>query len=163
MIIIEGLDATGKSVLADRISLLTTWPIQKSEGPEQYPGEILDRCDRYRTYPDEYIFDRHPVISQQVYGHFSNKTPIAPHYQVMLQARAPLVIYSSGDNHGEHHVKDYDTPDHIKMITDKRSEMEKMYLQILRDHFPGFIVYRWQFMNTIVDAAMRHCNPGVKV
>lgn len=156
MIIIEGLDATGKSSLAERISKITTWPIQKSEGPEQYPGEILDRCDRYRILPDEYIFDRHPVISQQVYGHFAKKTPIAPQYLVMLQTRAPLVIYSSAENKGQHKIKEYDTPEHIKMIEEKRDAMETMYLQLLRQHFPGFIVYKWQFMDAIVDAAVNY-------
>lgn len=156
MIIVEGLDATGKSTLVERLSLVTTWPVQKSEGPEQYPGEILDRCDRYRTYPDEYIFDRHPVISQQIYGHFAKKTPIPPHYQLLLQARCPLVIYASAENKGEHLAKDYDTPEHLEMIKNKRDDMERMYLKLLSAHFPGFMVYKWQFMDTMVNSAAKH-------
>lgn len=154
-IVIEGLDATGKSFLAERISLVTSWRVQKSEGPEKYPGEIIDRCERYRQMPHNTIFDRYPVISQSVYGKIANKTPIPPHYIELLKVKRPLIIYSSSQNRGTHEIKQHDTEEHLDMVFKNRELLEKEYIRFMNEHFnPGYIFYHWAHIDSIVKYAV---------
>lgn len=154
MIIIEGLDATGKSTLAAAIHNLTGWPIQTSEGPEKKPGEIIDRCHRYLKLPDFTIFDRHPIISQSIYGPVAQKTLIPPYLVNELKMRNPLLIEASPENMMHHVPKEYDSPAHIEMIEQKRSVLAHLYAQFFRHHFPSRLVYKLEFLESIANAAL---------
>lgn len=152
MIIIEGLDATGKSVLAYHISRLTGWAVQRSEGPEKYPGEITKRIERYLAMSDNTIFDRHPLISQFIYGALSNKT-LPPQYLLQeLKRRDPYIIQSHPDNRGEHILKQYDTPEHLKLIK-RRQELKHLYEKFFSIHFPLRYTYTFQTAEIAAKAA----------
>lgn len=153
MIIIEGLDATGKSTLAARISELLGWPIQSSEGPEKYPGEIVRRSEQYLNLPNHTIFDRHPLISQFVYGSLANKT-LPPMYLLQeLKRRNPYIIEAHPGNHGDHIVKAHDNPEHLDMITKKRNTLHRLYQEFFRLHFPLRYVYTFDRLEETAQSA----------
>lgn len=143
MIILEGLDATGKSTLALALHNKTHWPVVTSEGPEKFPGEIIKRCLRYEQHHPNVIYDRHPIISQSVYSKFSKATPVPPLFIEKLKSKNPIIIYSVASNRGEHIVKPHDTPEHLKMIEEKRLGLEEEYLKLLNQHFPNYVTYKF--------------------
>lgn len=66
-IVLEGPDGGGKSTLAKCLAGITKMPLILGEGPPKSPGEINERARRYLQL-DNVIFDRHPCVSQQIYG-----------------------------------------------------------------------------------------------
>lgn len=153
MIIIDGPDATGKSYLAKAISRATNWPIQPSEGPEKAPGEILARCEKYLRLSDFTIFDRHPIISQSIYGPLARKTAIPPYLLIALKQKDPLIIQAHPENHFPHEEKEHDTPEHLQMIAKQREIIVDHYNQFFILYFPSRLVYRPQFIESIVNSA----------
>lgn len=69
-IILEGVDASGKSTLAKELLVsLPGYSYYPSEGPEKYEGEILERIKRYEAEHNPLaIYDRHPIISHPIYS-----------------------------------------------------------------------------------------------
>lgn len=93
-IVLEGPDNAGKSTLATQISKVMGWPMVGSEGREKYPNEINDRIRRYfKDYPDQHIFDRHPVISQSIYRMLHDKTPVEEPLEEAFYDMKPILIY----------------------------------------------------------------------
>jgi hypothetical protein len=120
LIVIEGVDATGKSTLAQHLSdVLGRIAVIPSEGPPRFPGEINMRLERYSTY-DDVIFDRHPAISQLIYQQIRpTHEPIDDFYIKQFYERQPLFIYCDpGDHHSmeRHRRSTHDTDEHITLI-----------------------------------------------
>lgn len=157
MIIIEGLDATGKSTLAHRIHVLTGAPIQPSQGPEKYPGEIIKRIEHYFTLPDNTIYDRHPLISQFIYGQLSNKTLPPPYLLQELKRRNPYVIEALPQNLGTHQLKEHDTPEHLAIVA-QRDKLQHLYEGFLSFHFPLRHSYTFDTMEEAAQAAASYIN-----
>lgn len=153
MIIIEGLDATGKSTLASRIRSLTGWPIQPSEGPEKEPGEIIKRIQHYFSLPDNTIFDRHPIISQYVYGTLAHKTLPPPYLLQELKRRDPFILEARPTNLGDHIVKVHDTKEHLQMILTQREKLADLYRSFFKLHFPLRHVYTFNTMEQAAQVA----------
>jgi GTPase SAR1 family protein len=66
MIVIEGMDNSGKSTLARYLAENMKTEIQESEGPPQSRTEINDRIRRYQKAKNT-IFVRHPCVSNIIY------------------------------------------------------------------------------------------------
>jgi hypothetical protein len=66
MIILEGPDLSGKSTVGIRIQALCGSPIHHYGGP---PQGVLEFLQRVLNTSKHIIIDRHPCISEQVYGH----------------------------------------------------------------------------------------------
>jgi predicted HAD superfamily Cof-like phosphohydrolase len=66
-IIIEGMDATGKSTLAQSIAHHLNLHIKESEGPPSSPHELAHRIERYSQMVDT-LFVRHPCVSHNIYN-----------------------------------------------------------------------------------------------
>lgn len=128
-IIIEGPDGGGKSTLAQALSECLDMPIQGSEGPPQYDGEINDRIRRYLAYDRPYIFDRHPVISQPIYGSVRLGKPqtVTKELAELFYNRAYMFIYVRSQSLTRHTLKSYDTPEHLSTITKNYDTIVKFY------------------------------------
>lgn len=102
MIIVTGMDNTGKTTLVNRMSqALGVIPIVKSPGPNLSRDEkhlwILDQMTREKAFPDSVIFDRFLPFEEMVYGEvlrgetiYSLKDP----YLKSLKALNPNIIYT---------------------------------------------------------------------
>lgn len=128
MIVVEGVDNSGKSTLVDYIVGITHWPVQRSEGPPKYPGEQNERVRRYMGLPRNIIFDRHPCVSQVIYGGMrSHHDVIDPNLIEEFYSLRPLFIYCDPLERGmAAHVfnPETDTPQHL-------AEVERNYSHLL--------------------------------
>lgn len=116
-IVLEGPDGSGKSTLAHMIAAHVPLAYTPPRGPEQYKGEIVERAGRYLKF-DGCLFDRHPIISHNIYGRFRDGATLIPDDLVAAFYRTkPLIIFC--DNQAglsNHELKDYDTPEHVAMV-----------------------------------------------
>lgn len=145
MIIIEGIDGTGKSTLAKAIASITPtplWEIQESEGPAKSGQEILERIARYYPRADETIFVRHPCISQPLYNTIREGGVVIP--QNILDEfykEEHLIIYCDpGFNRHEHVIKEGESPLLIKQIEDNYQALLQRY-RVWAAHYAS-VLYR---------------------
>lgn len=143
MIVIEGMDNSGKSTLAQKLADYMELFIQESEGPPKSDDEINERVDRYATMASDYLFVRHPVISNAIYGQFRPEgNPITPGRTMLFYEAKPLIIYCDAGERGfEGHVlKDHDTEVHQKLLELKQTELLKEYRLWAAQH--AHFIYR---------------------
>lgn len=118
-IILEGPDSSGKSTLARVIIAYFAGELRyvPTQGPEKYAGEIVTRIHEYLKM-DGCLFDRHPVVSQSIYGQFRSwMSPVPQELTDRLYATEPLIIFCDGDSLQGHQVKDErDDESHLAMI-----------------------------------------------
>lgn len=129
IIVIEGIDNSGKSTLARELSSAINWKIQSSEGPPQYPGELDIRLAKYQ-HRDQTIFDRHPVVSQTIYGTMrGGPFDFNIKWSKLFYESNPLLIYCDpGDRHLIGHKRSlFDTDQHLRQIEDGYDNLLAMY------------------------------------
>lgn len=129
MIVIEGMDNSGKSTLARAFGEYMTMRVQESEGPPKSDDEINTRVDEYADMKDT-IFVRHPVVSNAIYGKFRLEgDPITPGRAMIFYESNPLLIYCDAAMRGldGHIEKDHDSVDHMKMVNDKYNNLLQEY------------------------------------
>lgn len=121
MIVIEGLDNSGKSTLAKVIAHRLGYNIQESEGPPKSQEEINSRVERYNMMPRNTIFVRHPSISQPIYA-LCRETATEQVDELLVKefiSKRPLMIYCDPLRRGlsGHVEKDgIDRADHVSAI-----------------------------------------------
>jgi hypothetical protein len=116
-IILEGPDNAGKSTLAAAISAATGWPIKDKEG--RPPTQLL-LFEKFRKYEalDGMIIDRHPIVSQSIYGLMRKDKEVPEEFLENFFDRGDLIIYCRCVQiglHG-HTASDTDTTEHLEMI-----------------------------------------------
>lgn len=134
-IIIEGIDNSGKSTLAQQIySEMSLSSIIESEGPPKYPGEIEERIVRYSAFSSDTIFVRHPAVSQPIYGAVRGADPVNQALVDQFYRERHLFIYCDPMQRKlvGHAVKDDEDPKHLAAI-------ERNYTFILLEY------RRWAF------------------
>lgn len=125
-IVLEGIDNSGKSTLAAALAQRLDRRVISSEGPEQWLGEMKKRVDKYLAI-DNAIFDRHPCVSDAIYGKFRPRaSTITPAQLAEFNCSSPLFIYCKPKRLSlvGHVVKEHDTPQHLEMV-------QKQYFEIL--------------------------------
>jgi hypothetical protein len=142
MIIIEGMDNSGKSTLGEAMADYMGLIVQESEGPPRSPEEINERVDAYADMEGR-LFVRHPVISNHIYGQVREEgDPITLGRQVAFYERKHILIYCDAGNRGlgAHIEKAHDTEKHLEDITNNYNKLLYLYRQWAaeRAHF----VYR---------------------
>src|SRR5678816_3700544 len=95
------MDNSGKSTLVAFLASALKCPIQASEGPPKYEGEMETRLARYAELPHDTIFDRHPIVSQSLYGSMRGKVGFnVETWWAWLDGRKPFIIYCDPQNRG---------------------------------------------------------------
>lgn len=136
-IVLEGPDATGKSTLAKALAHMIGRPIIEGRGPPRSPLEMEQRIATYAGYR-KVIFDRHPVISQQVYGTLRDPPESLPTETILdFWASAPLVIYCRRNGPPISHViKPGEDPEHVHMVEKKDVAIRALYDDLLLPRAP---------------------------
>ncbi len=112
--VIEGPDGTGKSTLAALLSQRLKLPIIQGEGPPKSFAEFHDRVARYERY-DNVIFDRHPCISEDIYGPIMGRGSILTFNERRnFFATNPFIIYVRPTTHElrDHQRHDHESVEH---------------------------------------------------
>lgn len=127
-VILEGSDGSGKSTLARRLSEELDVHLQLGDGPPKRPGEIESRMQRYLGMTDT-IFDRHPGVSQVIYGQLRSETmsPAMSSLVIELYHRPNLFIYCRATNASRHVVKEGEDPAHVETLTQRYAELVRLY------------------------------------
>lgn len=142
MIVIEGMDNSGKSTLAIALADYLEMIVQESEGPPLSDEEINERVDKYEAMVDR-IFVRHPVVSNAIYGKFRpGGNPITLGRTMIFYESKPLLIYCDAGERGfEGHVlKDHDTEAHQQLLASRHEELLREYRLWAAQH--AHFVYR---------------------
>lgn len=129
MIVIEGMDNSGKSTLGEYLAAYLGLIVQESEGPPLSDDEINERVDKYAEMPNR-LFVRHPVISNSIYGKFRPEgDPITPGRSMIFYEANPLLIYCDVGERGfeGHELKDHDTMTHQNLLANHQFELVKEY------------------------------------
>lgn len=126
-IVLEGPDGSGKSTLAHVLQQHVPFTYVPGGGPPHYPGEMIERVKKYLAL-DNSLFDRHPCVSQPIYGSFRNdpKNTIPDKLIHQFYESKPFIVYC-GSVSGFHNLKNYDTPVHVKMINDFEDRIRRAY------------------------------------
>lgn len=143
MIVVEGMDNSGKSTLAQALAEYMGLFVQESEGPPRDADEINARVDRYQETADRYVFVRHPCISNAIYGAKRPEgNPITPGRTLIFYEAQPTLIYCDAGGRGfdGHQVKDHDSPEHLEMITREHDDLLRAYRLWAAEH--AHFVYR---------------------
>lgn len=127
LIVVEGIDNSGKSTLAEKIANRFCRPVQESEGPPTETETINERIIRYMEQDaiQAVVYARHPVISQPIYSSIKGNRgdAVAPELIKAFYDARPLLIYCDPLDRGmsEHKLKGHDTPE---FIADLKKEYE---------------------------------------
>lgn len=150
VIVIEGVDNSGKSTLANRMKdfFLPSCTIQRSEGPDKGNGEINERIRTYNVMISQsarsgtLIFDRHPCISEPIYSRYRGirQCSVDPMLIENFYERHPLFIYCADRGLRGHVEKKHDKPEHLTSIKDNHNAIveDYMFWALSRAH----IIYR---------------------
>lgn len=142
MVVIEGMDNSGKSTLAEEMASYFGLVVQESEGPPKSDQEINDRCELYGSMADR-LFVRHPVISNSIYGKFRDEgNPITPDRTRAFYEAKPCLIYCDAGTRAfdGHILKEHDTDEHQALIQQHQEELLKEYRLWAAQH--AHFVYR---------------------
>lgn len=142
MIVIEGMDNSGKSTLAVEMADFMELIVQESEGPPKSNREINARVDRYEKMEGR-LFVRHPVISNSIYGKFRKEgNPITPGRTMIFYEAKPILIYCDAGDRGYegHELKSHDTERHRDLLANNQQALLQEYRLWASQH--AHFVYR---------------------
>lgn len=127
-VVLEGPDGSGKSTLAAHLGAALGMHVQQGSGPPKAPGEVEARLTRYLAL-DNTIFDRHPAVSQVVYGSLRGETPSAEFLALVdkFYSSELLFVYCRATDLKLHVVKDGENPDHIATIERRHADLLAAY------------------------------------
>lgn len=147
-IIIEGPDGSGKSTLAEFLSRSLHWPVLHSKGPLADQDEFEERARHYLSCHHT-IFDRHTIISEDIYGKARGRTRVFDGHRLRLYSLTQDIrIYSALRPPGQGHVlKAHDTPEHIAMINSRHAFIHEMYEKWALNH--AHIIYHGNQIQTL--------------
>ena len=141
MVVIEGSDGSGKSVLARTLveklqaKLDVMINLKLSGGPEKEPGEMILRTNQiHRDYikikHQVVIYDRHPAVSQNIYASLDpSKSTISKNLAALsLYDENPFIIYCRGGRLDPlTQNQPWDTSEYIDLLLDNRLKLETLY------------------------------------
>lgn len=135
MIILEGPDLSGKSTIGKRIQSICELPIHHAGGPPQGVLEILQRVINTSQHR---ILDRHPCISEQVYGHIRGVMLMTDEFMdQILHEQQPTIIFCNPTLEHlleqQEYLKQKGWKDklHVELIKEKYVDVYDQYIAVM--------------------------------
>lgn len=140
-VVVEGADAGGKSTLCSIVSRALGVRVQQGSGPPRGPGEIERRAREYLQMTGV-IFDRHPCVSQPIYGRMRGER-LSPEFLELVgqfYAQGNLLVFCRSTSIERHEVKPEESPAHVAALEKNFQQLVDAYEQwaIERAH----VIYR---------------------
>lgn len=144
MIIFEGPDNSGKSTIASYIAHELGIPLHHFGKPPKNEIELKNRIDFMFENKDFLIFDRVPLISEQIYSILREKNLMsvideANAYYVRLREINPIIIYCRPAVEVMvetlHEAKTYDSKDHMLAVENKFLDLIDRYDQVMESEY----------------------------
>jgi predicted HAD superfamily Cof-like phosphohydrolase len=131
LIVLEGPDFAGKSTLGKYLSDRLGLPLRHSGGPSKYPGEVNERADRFAKDPGPAIYDRHPVVSQNLYAMAlaNGAEMVTTDRELRFYESHPLIIYCRPVRDFEHIPSEHTPPGYEHSIAAHYDDLVKLYDQ----------------------------------
>lgn len=152
-IVFEGPDGGGKSTLIEYVARMRKLPVVPGEGPPKYPGEMDIRLRRMLQRTMSGLFDRHPAISEPIYGSLRGSTLPSATLIRQFYERHPFIVYCRPRNLDDalksHVLGKYDTEDHLDLIAQHYPRIVSMYDEWALDH-ANYIYRIGDDMNRVV-------------
>jgi len=126
---VEGPDGGGKSTLCRAIGEALQMRVQQGSGPPKRPGEIERRTREYLSMRGT-VFDRHPAVSQPVYGQIRGEVMSPQLASLVLETHSGghLFVYCrTVDGLSRHVVKSGEDPAHVKKLTENYEQIVEAY------------------------------------
>lgn len=161
MIILEGVDSSGKSTLGRVIHERYGWPLIPSRGPAKSPEEIADRLREYDMMGPSMIFDRHPVISESIYGPLAGRPQsLQPIHYAKFWTGSHLLIYCRppGDIRLAAQTNlAIDSPDYVAHLQTTRTQTIRAYDEFFEqlDH-RRYLTFDWSNQTEVMVAVRRY-------
>jgi hypothetical protein len=142
MIIVEGMDNTGKSTLIQSLSSQLKLPMARTYRMPQSEEDITRWHNWANACPYPIILDRHPAISDLVYGPVVRNT--APHSSLRSASacrNGHYLIYCRP--HWDTIARSYDEREQLDGTHGKLPQLLKAYDNLMDELDPNFI-YNWE-------------------
>ena len=138
-IVLEGPDGSGKSVLAQYLGSRLKRPVVASVGPPKSQEDIQQRC-REALNKDGVVFDRHPVISEAIYGKHRHTRWLTDELitQFVNQRNFIIICVPSQGGLDYHRTKPHDSDQHLQMLVDHYDQISESYSRLPRN-----LTYSW--------------------
>lgn len=140
-IVFEGPDGSGKSTLARHVCDTLALTLIPGAGPPREPGEIERRLAKYLTITNA-VYDRHPAISQPIYGALRGETSSDEFIDLVSQFyyHKPLLVYCRATDLRRHVVKPGENPEHIAIVERRHRDLLELYDAWAFEH--AHVIYR---------------------
>jgi len=140
-VVLEGPDGGGKSTLAEILSRELRMRVQQGSGPPRAPGEVEARARSYLEM-DGVIFDRHPCVSQPIYGRLRCEEITLELHQLCTQfyGMPDVRIYCRSTTIDRHRVKDGEDPRHVELLSREYKYLVAAYDEWAMQH--AHVFYR---------------------
>lgn len=117
-IIVEGPDNSGKTTLVSFLSSRLKLPTKHSGGPSKYPGEVVSRAESYLSDSTQYIYDRHPCISQNIYAEATGVGELIQDSMLKrFYSSSDIIVFCRGrDDLAGHQMSTHSTPEYFERV-----------------------------------------------
>lgn len=135
MIVVEGFDGAGKTVLANQIASKLGWPTYHTGGPTRDMDDVR-RCLRrtYMRFLESCVQDRCTHVSESVYSLFDRPLQAAQAMSCLYELRAAKVlVYCRPPTDvlleaiASHAAKDHETSQHVDRVKLRARELISVY------------------------------------
>ncbi len=138
-IIFEGPDSSGKSTLSSRVMATFggqhTLTFQPGQGPPKSPEEMISRIQWFLSV-DNCIFDRHPCVSQPIYGSLRNDPKLPRDLLDEFYDQPNIFIYCRTSSLQGHEVKSYEKRAHVESVRENFGQLVELYDIWATEHRP---------------------------